>query len=628
MMHIFMILCAMYSPRFSPMILTRPLAPALEPIYQQFELEPVNVLHYDLSIDIDRVNETIDATAEVSFVPTEDNLTNFKLYLKALTVSQVVGASSYSQDGDSLFITLPAPVSTSDTVDLIIDYSGTPAEESWGGFHFHPYVTYQMGVGFITDPSMGKYMFPCHDRPSDKATFSFHITVPDTLYAVANGDSAGVTDNMNGTFTYHWNLNQPMSTYLAAISVADYTVLHDSTDSRIYYYVYSWDVADALGSFVNVDLMLARFESIYGAYPWDCKFSYVQTPIGDMEHVSQVYHMASAINGNTNYDWLLAHEMAHQWWGNCVTEEFWTDVWLSESFATFSEAIWMETYGQNEYHDYVVNNIMKPYLYSGELFPIVEPETPAELWSSTTYEKGASVLYMLRLIMGDAAFFNGFDTYFAEHSYQTATTIDFIEHMEAEHGDLTWFFDEWVYGPGYPIYDISSNWVQQGSSWQLTLGINQIQSVENFFTMPVEFLVEGTGTDSLITFLNNSPGQEEIFILPFEPSSVVFDPYTRILSSAILGIEEQAFPPQGGVSTMCLGPNPATDATTIYWQGTESLPLSVTVYDLSGRVLQIMNLDQSERTLSLAEYPSGTYLIDARVSGNIRQTARLVILAE
>jgi hypothetical protein len=79
---------------------------------------------------------------------------------------------------------------------------------------------------------------------------------------------------------------------------------------------------------------------------------------------------------------------------------------------------------------------------------------------------------------------------------------------------------------------------------------------------------------------------------------------------------------------MCLGPNPATDATTIYWQGTESLPLSVTVYDLSGRVLQIMNLDQSERTLSLAEYPSGTYLIDARVSGNIRQTARLVILAE
>ncbi len=251
------------------------------------------MLHYDLSIDIDREAETIDATAEVTLVPTEENLTSFRLYLKELTVSQVTGASSFSQDGDSLFITLASPASTSDTIDLVIDYSGTPPEEQWGGFHFHPNVTYHMGVGFVSDPSMGKYMFPCHDRPSDKASFDFHITVPDTLYAVANGDSAGVTDNMDGTLTYHWTLDQPMSTYLAAISVADYTVLHDSTDSRIFYYVYSWDVDDALGSFAHVDLMMAQFESVYSPYPWGCKFSYVQTPKGDMEHLSQVYHIAS-----------------------------------------------------------------------------------------------------------------------------------------------------------------------------------------------------------------------------------------------------------------------------------------------------------------------------------------------
>jgi len=618
----------MYSPRFSPMILTRPLTPSLEPIYQQFELEPVDVIHYDLSIDIDRTNETIDATAEVSFVPTEENLTDFRLYLKALTVSQVIGAASFTQDGDSLFITLPAPASTGDTLTLVIDYSGAPAEESWGGFHFHPYVTYQMGVGFITDPSMGKYMFPCHDRPSDKATFSFHITVPDTLYAVANGDSAGVTDNLNGTFTYHWNMNQPMSTYLAAISVADYAVLHDSTDSRIFYYVYSWDVDDALGSFVNTDLMLARYESVYGAYPWDCKFSFVQTPIGDMEHLSQVYHIASAINGNTNYDWLLAHEMSHHWWGNCVTEQFWTDVWLSESFATFSEAVWMETYGEDDYLDYVVNNIMKPYLYSGELFPIVEPETPAELWSNTTYEKGAAVLYMLRLIMGDTAFFNGFGTYFADHKYQTATTVDFIGHMEAEYGELDWFFDTWVYGPGYPVYDVSSSWVQQGSYWQLTLGIDQIQTADNFFTMPVEFLVEGSGTDTLITFWNDSPGQEETFLVQFEPATVVFDPYTRILSSAVLGVSEETILPQRGVSTMFLQPNPAVSSTSINWPGTSEMSMNVRVYDLSGRVVQSVSLDQYSRTLDLVNFPAGTFFVDVTVQGGIRQTARLVITGD
>lgn len=627
-MHVLLVFLCAWSPRFSPMVLTRPLAPSLEPLYQEFELEPVDVLHYDLSIDIDRAQETIDAVAEVTLIPTESGLTEFKLYLKQLTVTEVTGAASYDHVEDSLFIALPGPVSPSDTVELVISYGGTPPEESWGGFHFHPYVTYHMGVGFITDPSMGKYMFPCHDRPSDKATFDFHITVPDTLYAVANGDSTGVTDNMNGTLTYHWTMAQPMSTYLAALSVADYAVLHDSTDARIFYYVYSWDMEDALGSYVHVDQMMAAFEDAYGPYPWDCKFSYVQTPIGDMEHLSQVYHMASAVNGGTNYDWLLAHEMGHMWWGNCVTERYWTDVWLSESFATYSEAIWMETYGEEEYLDYVVNNIMKPYLNSGELFPIVDPQTPGELWSNTTYEKGASVLHMLRMIMGDTLFFNAYETYFDSHSYGTATTQDFIDHVAAQYSDIDWFFDQWLYGEGYPIYDMGYAWEQQGAQWLLTITVDQIQTVDNFFKMPVEFLVHGSSTDTLVTFMNDQENQQESFLLPFQPVSVEFDPQAKILSTAVLGIDEQTSPPPGGVSTMYLGPNPALGHASINWAGTGDMELVFSVYDLSGRVVLEGVLEPSERTLDLEGIPSGTYIVDVSAPGGIRQAARLVVLGE
>ncbi|HPF32338.1 MAG TPA: M1 family aminopeptidase [Candidatus Sabulitectum sp.] len=628
MMHILLVFLCAWSPRFSPMVLTRPLTPSLEPLYQEFELEPVDVLHYDLSIDIDRAQETIDAVAEITLVPTESGLTEFKLYLKQLTVTEVTGAASYDQVEDSLFITLPGPVSPPDTVELVISYGGTPPEESWGGFHFHPHAVYHMGVGFVTDPSMGKYMFPCHDRPSDKATFDFHITVPDTLYAVANGDSAGVTDNMNGTLTYHWTMAQPMSTYLAALSAADYEVLHDSTDSRIFYYVYSWDVEDALGSYVHVDQMMAAFEAAYGPYPWDCKFSYVQTPIGDMEHLSQVYHLASAVNGNTNYDWLLAHEMGHMWWGDCVTERYWTDVWLSESFATYSEAIWMETCGEEEYLDYIVNNIMKPYLNSGELFPIVDPQTPAELWSNTTYEKGASVLHMLRMIMGDTLFFNAYETYFSAHSYSTATTQDFIDHAEAQYGDLNWFFEQWLYGEGYPIYDMGYAWEQQGAQWLLTITVDQIQTVDNFFQMPVEFLVHGSSTDTLITFMNDQENQLETFLLPFQPVSVEFDPQAKILSTAVLGVDEQSSPPQGGVSTMYLGPNPAVGHSSINWGGTGDMELAYSVYDLSGRVVLEGVLEPSERSLDLSGIPSGTYIVDVTAAGGIRQAARLVVLGE
>lgn len=626
MMHILLILLSAYSPRLSPMVLTRPLTPLSAPLYQEYPLEPVDVLHYDLVIDIDPASETIDAVTEISLVPTENDLSQFKLFLKEFTVTEVAGAASYNHVADSLFITLSSPASTSDTLDFTISYNGTPPEESWGGFHFHPHAIFHMGVGFVEDPSMGRYMFPCHDRPADKATYDFHITVPDTLYAVANGDSAGVTDNMNGTLTYHWTLDQPMSTYLAALSAGDYTVLHDSTDSRIFYYVYSWDVEDALGSFANVDLMMANYENLYGAYPWDCKFSYVQTPSGDMEHLSQVYHIASAVNGNTNYDWLLAHEMGHQWWGDCVTERYWTEVWLSESFATYSEALWMETYGEEEYHDYVVNNIMKPYLNSGELFPVINPQTPAELWSNTTYEKGASVLHMLRQIMGDADFFSAYNSYFEEFKYSLATTEDFQNHAEALYGDLDWFFQQWIYGEGYPIYDITTDWIQQGADWQLSVDISQIQTVSNFFTMPVEFLVEGAGSDTLITFLNDTQGQQEVFTIPFEPVSVEFDPDAKILSTAVLGVEEQTFPPAGGVSTMYLGPNPACSSTALNWLGTQEMNLQISIFDLSGRVIRETVLEPGSRNLNLSGIPAGTYIVDAEAPGNIRQAARLVIL--
>jgi aminopeptidase N len=175
-----------------------------------------------------------------------------------------------------------------------------------------------------------------------------------------------------------------MSTYLAALSVSDYVDMQDSTYSWIHYYVYPWEIADAQGSFANVNVIMDRFEDLYGDYPWDAKFSYVETPKGDMEHVTEVYHIAAAVNGSTVYDWLLAHEMSHQWWGDCVTEYEWSDVWLSEGFATYSEALWAEYYGWASYDQYMVEDIMLPYLASGELFPLTSPVTPAEL-SSTCF---------------------------------------------------------------------------------------------------------------------------------------------------------------------------------------------------------------------------------------------------
>jgi len=593
-----------------------------------------DVLDYDVSIQVFPGQEILECTTEVTFTPEISGLSEIRLDLVQLTVDAVWDASgslAYAQTGDSLFIDLSSPGDPGDTISVFVSYGGTPWNEGpggFGGFYFHAYVYYHMGVGISTDPpSLGRVIFPCWDHPADKASVSFHITVPDTLYAVANGDLEGTRPGVtDATVTYDWVQPQPMSTYLAAFSVSDYTVLQDSTYDWIYYFVYPWEVDDALGSFQNVDLMMDRFEDVYGPYPWETKFSYVETPVGDMEHLTQVYHIAFAINGSTWYDWLLAHEMSHHWWGDCVTEEFWSDVWLSESFATYSEAVWAEYYGQASYDDYVLNDIMIPYLNSGELFPLSDPTTPAEMWSYTTYQKGASVLHMLRHVIGDIDFFASLSSYFSAHAYGTATTDDLRDHIETVTGDdIDWFFDTWVHGWGYPVYDLEYSWVQSGSDWDVTVDLEQVQTTPTLFTMPLEFLVSGGSQDTLVVMWNDQAVQSQVFTVPFQPASVTFDPGNCVLSTHLTGIGERPDPPPYGTGSMHVSPNPASSTTGIIWSGMEDATLQVGLYDLSGRMLDSFELDAGDRVLELSSVPSGVYLVQAAGSGGLRQTAKLIV---
>lgn len=593
-----------------------------------------DVIHYDVRIEVFPDQEILECTTMVTFVPEIASLDRIRLDLRELTATSVTwdgaGPIAWAQFTDSLEIEFAMPIDPGDTSTVTVHYSGTPWNEGpggFGGFYFHAYVYYHMGVGISSlPPSLGRVIFPGWDHPSDKASVEFRITVPDTLYAVANGDLDSVTQNPGGTATYHWIQPQPMSTYLAAFAVSEYTVLVDSTYDWIYYFVYPWEVDDALGSFQNVDLMMDTFEAAYAPYPWETKFSYVETPVGDMEHLTEVYHIAFAINGSTTYDWLLAHEMSHHWWGDCVTEEEWSDVWLSESFATYSEAVWMEYYGQSSYDQYVLNNIMKPYLYSGELFPLSSPSTPGELWSYTTYEKGASVLHMLRHVIGDEDFFTALQEYFYANAYSNATTDVFRDHVESVTGeDIDWFFDTWVHGWGYPVYDLEYGWTQSGSDWDVTIDLEQVQSTSTIFTMPLEFMVHGASQDSLVVMWNDQAIQSEVFTVPFQPQSVEFDPGNYVLSTHLLGVEEGPQPPPGGARTLLAAPNPAHACTELIWNGMENSRLEVVLYDLSGRSLRSWSLSSRDRVLDLTGVPSGLYLVTASGEGNLRQTAKLMI---
>jgi len=610
--------------------LARPLSSAA--FIQEFDHpeNTVDILHYDIVLEVFEDIQEVQGTTTILMTSTASPVTEIRLDLRQLLADSIwdsTGPLSFYHDEDSIFITLGETLNPGDTTEVCISYGGTPYHESWGGFWFSNVLTYHIGVGIYTEGQcMGKCMFPCWDYQNDKAAFDFHITCDEEDYAVANGDSAGV-EISGGKATYHWGIDQEMPTYLVAMNVGDYVVLHDSTDARIYYYVYSWDVEDALGSFVNVDLMMSNLEGLFGEYPWNCRFSLVETPKGDMEHVSHVTHVAQAVNGNTNWDWLIAHEMTHQWWGCCVTHADWQHIWLKEGFATLGEALWMETYGQEEYDDYIVNNIMKPYLQSGELFPISQPSTPAEIFSSTTYDKAGAVLHMLRYVLGDETFFETLNFYFQNHMYGLVWTDDFRDDIEAFTGDdIDWFFDQWIHGWGYPVYDIGFESEESGSGWEITLNVNQTQTTPTFFEMPLEFLIQGASTDTVLVMWNQQPAHSESYQISFEPQAVTFDPYHHILSGNILtGIEEFQLPPCG-VSTAWVSPNPANTSTVLNWPGTENAQIQAVIYDLSGRAVRTASLSPSDRVFSVYGLPSATYLLQLTTGTGVRQTTRLVVI--
>lgn len=588
-----------------------------------------DVLHYDLDFEILASEQELAGTTGITITPTTGVINELVLHLRSLDVSSVTTGGTpllFTQQDDDLHVQLAAPLAPGEEIELLVSYSGHPWNEGagkFGGFWFHPYVSYQMGVGvYSEEPSMGRCMFPCQDHPSDKATFEFHVTVDDTVEVIANGDLDGVSYSA-GKATWSWSIDQPMSTYLAAVSASEYVDLVDSTYAWIHYYVYPNEVEDALGSFPNVDLMMDRLTSLFGPYPWNCKFSYVETPKGDMEHTSQVYHLQSLINGTTYADPILVHEMGHMWWGDCVTESDWQDVWLSEGFATYCEALWAETYGPEAYTEYMVEDIMIPYLQSGETFPLGAPE---ELWGYTTYEKGASVLHMLRYVLGDEDFFASLMDYFGHHAFALATTQDLRDHIELVWGqDIDWFIDQWVYGYGYPVYDIDYQIEQSGSDWNVTIDIYQAQGLGTFFTMPLEFSIEGAGGDTLVTMWNDVQNDSETFSVSFQPSVVRFDPDHHVLSTALLG--SPPAPPGGGTGLLRVSPNPAAGLAAVTWPGLEASTLDFRLFDLAGRTVLQGSLEPgSERSLSTVALPPGTYILEATAAGGLRQVARLTVL--
>ncbi len=579
-----------------------------------------DVLHYDVFMELFDQIEELEGTVSIHFKSEESGLNQITLDLLSLTVDSVWDSSgilSFTQVDSFITVNLSSDLNTGDTSTVWLAYGGSPSNSGFGGFFWNkPLVDHITHFTVGMEPASGRWVFPCWDDIYDKASINTSITVNDTLFAVSCGELVDIEAG-TGTNTYHWVHPEEISLYIWAMAVGNYQVVDDTTYDWIKYYTpteYAQYIDDIFG---NVSLMIDCFEERYGSYPWgeNLGFPFLMTGGGFCEHNTIPFTLVS-------HEPIVAHEIAHHWWGNLVTEEDWSEIWLAEGFATYSEAIWEEyNYGPDFYAQYTLET-MQSYLNSGQMFPIVPAEN---YWTNTVYKKGGSVMHMLRHVLGDEIFFDGLRSYLSVNAYGSTTTADLITAFETEYGDdLNWFFDTWIYDWGYPNYQLLWDNQQAGSHWDVNITINQIQTVGPVFEMPVDLLIEGISEDTLIVMWNDVISDNQIFTVNFEPVSVTLDPNNWILRAGLqTGIEEgEVTSSRPDVSVF---PNPARGSVSVGWL--HHGQFTVSLYDLNGRCVLESEITAMSPLIDTSNLPAGNYRILVEF-GEFKNSSSVIILSD
>jgi aminopeptidase N len=574
------------------------------------EENPINVIHYDAALTLDFVTKTIQGLVILEIEKTNDTDSDFfYIHLAGLNIdsASINGVEAeFSRQMDKVYF---QPTTLDSIFTLQIIYSGTPGNDGFGGFFFKGAYAYTIGEGINTfPPSMLRAWMPSHDVPNDKATLDLHLTIPKDYHAFSNGMLISNKDNTDGTKTAHWQETHQISTYLVALAVGPYvsfsipyTSISD-TDIPLEFYVFPEHLQTAKEDWKNITSMMAFYENLFGPYPFD-RYSMAEAlNRGAMEHQTMTTYSSQLVTGDHRYDYIVAHELAHHWWGDFVTLADWKDLWLNEGFATYSEALYFEHLnGENFYQEYMLNLAELYFREVGRLghFSIYDPEY---LWGGTMYQKGAWVLHMLRWTIGKDAFKQTLKSYGQQYAYSNALITDFIRVAEEESGQqLDWFFDQWIYKPGYPDIDVS--WSYQNKTnglYQLDVTLLQKQWDQFQFQLPIEILIQMDNSFVLDTLLLSQKQNNISIDIPSRPISIEIDPNNWLLKQH--DIISGPTPPDVTPDNFYLAqnyPNPfirGEESTFFYYvaQLDSPHPVSIKIYNILGQEVKILRDKDSQ----------------------------------
>jgi len=513
----------------------------------------IDVLNYIFRIELSDASDVIkcEVTVDVRYVGAGVDMLRLDLTKasatlenKGMVVSKVTSAGKaldFTHENDVLKIKLPAASQINQRAQYTITYSGIPATGLKIANNKHGDRT------FFSDnwPDKGRNWLSIIDHPYDKATCEFIVTAPSHYQVVSNGLKVEESDLPSGNRITHWKQGVPIASWLYVLGVARFAVQYvDEFDHKsIETWVYYQDRDAGFNDFAEPTKKVLEFYSDYvGPFSYE-KLANIQSNSvsGGMEAASAILYSENSVVGDKNERWrnVVIHEIAHQWFGNAVTERDWDDVWLSEGFATYFTLLFIE-------HEYGHDAFMKGLADSKKRVNTFYAEHPeyrivhnnlsdmSKVTSSQTYQKGSWILHMLRGRVGDDVFWKGIRAYYKKYQNLNTTTADFRREMEEASGqDLQGFFEQWLYKPGALV--LSGTWQYHAQKKEVTIQLTQTQADGSLFTMPIEVtLLSPKGSAVNKTIEVND--RQQVFVIPVteEPEQVILDPHSWVLMESTL----------------------------------------------------------------------------------------------
>lgn len=516
-------------------------------------LRDYDVEHYRIELKFDERTHSFEGKTGITLKPLKDGFDSCPLdaeTFKVLSVRDTRGPLRFEQPPGQLIVHLRQPHGKGERLSFTVAYQarnvsvdpekfGMPAGYDLGLGFKAPTPTNPRLINTLSFPEGARHWFPSNDHPADKATAEIIATVDESYQAIANGRLKGVTRGAR-TRTFHWVQDKPHSTYLFVLVAGPYVRVADTGGALpVSFWVYPKDAKDALRTFGKTREIIRFFEREYGVpFPW-AKYDQITIPRfgGGAESTS-----ATVIGDGMIHDekadkdfpshWLVAHEAAHQWWGDLVTMRDWSEAWINESFATYGEYLYSKhSLGEDEgalnlqvkrdrYFDEARSKFRRPLVWD-------HWKKPNDNFNRHTYEKGAAILHMLRWIVGERDFQRAIARFLAKHAYEPVGTEDLRQAFrETANQPLDWFFEQWVYQPGHPVFEVRWEWSKPES--KVRLDVRQKQTP--LFRTPVDVaIVTAAGKQTERLQIDRRVNQTFEFHSDSRPLMVRFDEGNRLL---------------------------------------------------------------------------------------------------